>query len=138
MKQLSSIEWTTLWMAIRYAMNRETISSATLPELIIENYYNRLSDNQKKSIVNDLRNNYKDFGNTAFGNKLVDKPIWLKFWYALDSKYHYDVKLIDGSIVTVFDCLDRVIPLSSYLENPNKMIFIPEENILEIINKNEI
>jgi hypothetical protein len=55
--QLTYIEWTTLWMSIRYAMNRETIASSSLPEMIITNYYSRLSDNQKQSIVNEKQYN---------------------------------------------------------------------------------
>ena len=49
--RLSDFEWTCLWMAVRYAMNRQTIASATLPQDIIKNYYSRLNDGQKKSII---------------------------------------------------------------------------------------
>jgi len=42
--RLSDFEWTCLWMAVRYAMNRQTIASATLPQDIIKNYYSRLNE----------------------------------------------------------------------------------------------
>jgi hypothetical protein len=88
--------------------------------------------------IKDLRNNFKDFGENTFGNKIIDKPTWLKFWFALDSKLHYDIKLIDNSIITVFDCLDRVIQLNEYLKTPDRMIFVPEENIKEIYHSSNI
>ena len=129
--RLSDFEWTCLWMAIRYAMNRQTIAAATLPQDIIKNYYHRLSANQKQSIVKDLKGNEEDwaFSGKAFGHEEIDRPHWLKLWKALDESGHYQVELIDGTKCTVFDVNGKVIPLHKYIEEPYNHYFIPLENI---------
>jgi hypothetical protein len=130
-KPLSDIEQTTLWMAIRYSMNGQTISTATLPEMIIKEYYHRLSKHDKKTIVRDLEENEKrhDGEYKAFGHPTIDRPTWLKFWKALDDSSHYDVELIDNSKCIVFEANDRIYPLESYLKNPHEETYIPKENI---------
>lgn len=129
---LSEIEWTTLWMAIRYAMNRQTIASATLPEDVIKAYYHRLSEGQRKSIVRDLADNEEMFsrmdGHSAFGSPTIDRPHWLRFWYALDDNRHYQVKLTNGEEITVFDLEGEIIPLQKYIEEPHRNWFVPKEN----------
>jgi hypothetical protein len=122
--RLSEIEWTCLWMAIRYAMNRQTIASATLPNDIITNYYHRLSDSQKKSIVKDLKGN-----EGGFGNPQIDKPGWMKFWAALDEINHYEVELIDNTKCTVFEADGKIIPLHKYIDEPYNNHFLPVENV---------
>lgn len=129
--RLSDFEWTCLWMAIRYAMNRQTIAAATLPQDIIKNYYTRLSANQKQSIVKDLKNNEEDWGfsRKAFGHEEIDRPHWIKLWKALDENCHYQVELIDGTKCTVFEANGKVVPLHKYIEEPYHNYFVPLENI---------
>lgn len=43
-KSLSSIQYDTLWMAIRYAMGRKSIASLSLPWEIIDSYRDELFD----------------------------------------------------------------------------------------------
>ena len=134
-KRLSTIEWTCLWMAIRYSMNRQTIASSTLPQDIIENYYTRLSENQKESIVTDLKRNEDNYGSIgqAFGNEIIDRPDWIKFWKALDDNSHYQVELIDNTTCTVFNANGKIVPLDKYIKQPYCDYFIPLENIKKII-----
>jgi hypothetical protein len=128
---LTDFEYTLLWMAIRYAMNRQTIASATLPIDIVENYYKKLSPHEKESIVIDLKRNIEE--NNKFGDPNIDNPVWMKFMNSLDEKTHQEVELIDNTKRTVFYANGRIYPLDKYLENPYQEIFIPEENIKKII-----
>jgi hypothetical protein len=129
--RLSDFEWTCLWMAIRYAMNRQTIAAATLPQDIIKNYYSRISANQKQSIVKDLKSNEEDwaFSGKAFGHEEIDRRHWIKLWKALDENCHYQVELIDGTKCTVFEANGKVVPLHKYIEEPYHNYFVPLENI---------
>lgn len=127
--RLSDFEWTCLWMAVRYAMNRQTIASATLPQDIVMNYYHRLNDGQKKSIAKDLKENEDAFEGQAFGHKEIDRPHWIKLWKALDETCHYQVELIDGTKCTVFEANGKIIPLHKYIEEPYHNYFVPLENI---------
>ncbi len=87
---LSSIEWNTCWMAIRYAMSRQTISSTSLPGELVESYYHRWTVDQKMIIAKDLRAEearvakVSDGRTKAFGNSRIDRPKWLKLWRACD------------------------------------------------------
>lgn len=74
-KPLSEIEYETLWMAIRYAMGRQTIASASLPDMIIKHYGKRLSNYQKGLIVHDLENHLNV---SHFGNPEIDHKHWMK------------------------------------------------------------
>lgn len=134
-KELTDIEWTTCWMAIRYAMNRQSIASATLPADLVKEYWYRWSDYQKEMIVNDLKSNYEDnsFGRKPFGNENIDKPNWMKFWKACDTKNHFTAIGIDDISYTVFETNGRIYPLKSYINEPHNEIFFPKENIKEII-----
>lgn len=132
-KPLSNFEETLLWMAIRYAMNRQTIASATLPTDIISNWYPRLSKINKESIVIDLKRNLESFEGRAFGDPNIDKPNWIKFMNALDEDCHIKVKLIDDTEEIVFPYEDQYIPLRQYIETPYRHIFIPKENIKEFL-----
>lgn len=127
--RLSDFEWTCLWMAVRYAMNRQTIASATLPQDIVKNYYHRLSDGQKKSIAKDLKKNEDAFEGQAFGHKEIDRPHWIKLWKALDETCHYQVELIDGTKCTVFEANGKVVPLHKYIKEPYHNYFVPLESI---------
>jgi len=124
---LSTIEWDTLWMAIRYAMGGQTIATASLPPEIIKAYYSRLSDNQKKRICEDLKRHFEQWG--QFGNPDIDNRIWLKFYHALNVDTHLIVTTIDGAEHVVFEVLGKIYPLAQYIENPHREIDLPIENI---------
>ena len=130
--RLSDFEWTLLWMAMRYAMNRQTIASATLPEDIMSNWYKRLTNGQKQHIAKELKDNEEDMermGYTAFGHKDIDRPHWVKLWKCLDESSHYEVELIDGTKCKVFEANGQIIPLEKYIEEPFRNYFVPAENI---------
>lgn len=126
-KKLTDFEWTLIWMSIRYAMNRQTIASATLPEQIIKNYYKYLTDQQKQSIIKDLKENFEEYG--KFGDERVDNPIWLKFWYSLDKTKQFKVTDIEDKEHIVFRVNDKLYPLEQYLKEPHTEIYLPIENI---------
>jgi hypothetical protein len=133
-KPLSDLEWDTCFMSLRYAMNRQTISSATLPIQLVRAYWNRWTDPQKKMIARDLKNNEEmciEMETTAFGNPSIDRPTWLKFWKACDIDNHYKVKLVNGDEDIVFEANDKIYPLNKYVENPYLEIYYPKESILE-------
>ena len=127
--KLTEIEWDTCWMAIRYAMNRQTIASATLPEMLMKQYYHRWSDNQKDMILRDLKSNFKEYGEDSFGNKNIDQPIWLKFMNCLDKTKHFKVLLIDDTEATLFESNEVYYPLDKYISNPSQNFYCPKENI---------
>lgn len=82
-KPLSSIEWDTCWMAIRYACGRQTIASAMLPRDLIDAYYDRWTDGQKQMIAKDLRNYLET--HEYFGSKNIDHPEWMRFLHILEN-----------------------------------------------------
>ena len=130
--RLSGFEWTLLWMAMRYAMNRQTIASVTLPGDIMSNWYKRLTNGQKQQLVRELKENEEDMqrmGYSAFGHKDIDRPHWIKFWKCLDESCHYEVELIDGSKIKVFEANGQIIPLEKYIEEPFRNWSVPPENI---------
>lgn len=131
---LNDIEWTTLWMSIRYACGRQTISSATLPQLIVKSYWHRMTELQKKQIYDDLKREYDNYGENAFGSPTIDKPVWLKFMEAMNEKNRKIAVATDGNNHEVFYINEKYYPLDSYVETPHQEIYLPEENIKEFIN----
>lgn len=101
---LTSVEWDTCWMAIRYAMNRQTIASASLPRKLLSAYYDRWSDGQKEIIARDLREHYDDFG--CFGDEKVDHPEWMRFMLTLDPKAHYTVTSTHEKKTETVECIE--------------------------------
>lgn len=91
-------------MAIRYAMNRQTIASATLPRELLRAYYDRWTDGQKEIIARNLREHYDDFG--CFGDKNIDHPEWMRFMLTLDPKAHYTVTASDGENTETVECVE--------------------------------
>ena len=91
---LSEDEWDTCWMAIRYAMNRMTISSASLPNELLSAYYSRWTPRQKEMIVRELRDNLENLKSwneseeAYFGDKNIDHPNWMRFLLTLDESTH--------------------------------------------------
>lgn len=114
---LSSVEWTTCWMAVRYAMDRQSIQSASLPRDLLHAYWMRWTNGQKAMIARDLREHLEEVrswnnqGDGYFGDKDIDHPEWMKFLLTLDITTHKQIKLIDGNIVTVFEYDGRFYPL---------------------------
>lgn len=113
-KPLSEVEWDTCWMAVRYAMGRMTIASATLPRQLLRAYHERFSDNQKSLLVKDLRE-YLD-SHECFGMREIDHPEWAKFMLTLDESTHYKVVGNIGSKepFDVFDFDEKIIPVKWY------------------------
>lgn len=91
---LSEVEWDTCWMAIRYAMNRRSAASASLPTELLEAYYFRWTARQKEMIVRDLRDNleslksWNESDKAYFGDKKIDHPNWMRFLLTLDESTH--------------------------------------------------
>ena len=116
LNSLSDIEWDTCWMAIRYAMGRQTISSATLPKELCQAYFYRWTDGQKAAIVRDLRQHLQDKArwngeSTAhFGDKNIDHPEWMKFLLCLDEKEHCIIKMATGGEYEGFKFNDKYYP----------------------------
>lgn len=118
-------------MAIRYAMPRESIASATLPADIIKNYYARLDGGQKEMIVRDLREHFERVG--RFGDSRIDNPVWQKFLAALDTPNHKIATLSDETKVIVFKANGRLYPRDHYLEMPWHETYILSEEVVELV-----
>lgn len=145
--RLTEIEWDTCWMAIRYAMNRQTIASSTLPHQLIESYYNRWTDSQKRMIARDLSENERDVQHwsdgklKAFGHEKIDRPQWLKFWSSCDIDNHISIELSNGQKVTAFKANDRIYPLKEYVESPHQEIYVLDGDIVSqelVVNSKDI
>lgn len=108
-KPLTEIEWTTCWMAIRYAMGRSSAASASLPRELLEAYLDRWSDAQKRTIVRDLRDyleddkRWNDSDEGFFGDKNIDHHIWMKFLLTLDKSAHVEITLKNGRKEVAFE-----------------------------------
>lgn len=126
-KPLSDIEWTTCWMAIRYALGGQTIATGMLPAEIIRAYYKRFTPLQIEKLVREL-NNYKQTWGT-FGHKDIDNPHWQKFLSALNKAEHEEVELINGDKCTIFKVNGRMYPLHLYISNPFQEYYMPKESI---------
>jgi len=125
-KELSDFEDTLLWMACRYACNRHSIASAVLPCDIIENYYYVMSEDQKTRLSKDVERELKD--GEKWGGERSDAR-WYKMVEALNPEKHFTVQGIDNVLYDCFKVGDIVYPLSAYLANPWREVFIPKENI---------
>jgi hypothetical protein len=127
-KPLSDVEWTLIWASLRYFVGRETIASATFPADIIQNYYARMSDAQKKMLARDIYEHFDRCG--RIGNEKIDQTVWLKFAAALDDTKHFQKTLSDGSRPVLFQIGERIYPLGEYLRSPHHEIYVPDENIV--------
>lgn len=124
-KPLSTIEWDTLWMAVRYAMNGSTISTASLPDEILKAYYYRLSEQEKSMLVKLLKDNIiemKRLGYEAFGHQEIDAPKWYKLLGALDTENHFYMveKANKENKFICFEANGDIIPLERALTSPFK------------------
>lgn len=124
---LTSIEWTTLWMALRYAMGRQTIASAMLPQEVVEAYFKRLTEPQKAMIARDLGEHFNEHG--CFGDPSIDNRDWLKLMRACHKDSHITVTGIDGNEYVVFECLGQFIPMHHYTIAPEAHRYMPLESM---------
>lgn len=128
---LTRIEWDTCWMAIRYAMGRKTIASATLPRELCQAYFYRWSEDQKTMIVRDLRQHLQDIArwngdSTAyFGQKNIDHPEWMRFLLCLEEKSHITIKDNEGNTHKAFKFNGKIYPLDWWKHN-TETYFNPE------------
>lgn len=81
--EISDIDFTLIRLAIRYAMNRQTIASAMLPDDITKEYFKLMTKEQKQILSSDLRKNLEQFA--FFGAKNVDHPRWMQFLLNLEN-----------------------------------------------------
>lgn len=115
---LSSVEWDTCWMAIRYAMNRRTAASASLPNELLAAYYDRWTDSQKEMIVRDLRENlenlkrWNEADESYFGDEHIDHPRWMRFLLTLDKSTHKILTLKRRKKVECFEFEGVYYPVS--------------------------
>jgi len=126
---LSDFEWNLLWMALRYALGRQSIACATLPDDIIINYYSRLTDQQKQQLsqeVKDYIERCERMNHPPFSH---EREHWIKFMKALDVSQHFEVETTEWGTVTCFEFDDYKIPLDKYIERPFILSFIPAGNI---------
>lgn len=132
-RPLSSIEWDTCWMAIRYAMNRRTAASASLPTELLAAYYDRWTDGQKEMIVRDLWENlenlkvWNETEEVFFGDKGIDHPIWMRFLLTLDKSKHVMLTLTDGSKVICFEYDGLYYPITGrhWWKGPGIVTVVP-------------
>jgi len=125
---LTNIEWITLWMALRYAMGRQTIASAMLPQEVVEAYFKRLTEPQKAMIARDLGEHFNEHG--AFGNPSIDNIHWIKLMRACHKDSHITVTGIDGNDYVVFECLGQFIPMHHYTIAPEVHRYMPLESMI--------
>jgi hypothetical protein len=81
--KISDINFTLIRLAILYAMNRQTIASAMLPDDITKEYFELMTKEQKQILSLDLRKNLEQFG--FFGDKNIDHPKWMQFLLKLEN-----------------------------------------------------
>jgi len=134
-KKFDEIDFDMLRMALLYACPRKTIASTTLPEDIVKHRFKLFSEEQIKTIINDL-NNYLDwkenhFGKREFSDSFDDKT-WKKFLKFLDDNSHYNVKGIDDKIYKTFLSDGIYYSYDRFLEQPYIDCYIEEKNIVEI------
>ncbi len=98
---MKPIEKTLIWMAIRYAMNRTSIASLTLPGEIMASYVDELSnrswaDGLLTGLVRDINRDYggnPDYENKAFPDDL--RGAWFPLVCWLDGSNRFKVLLVD-------------------------------------------
>lgn len=131
---LTDTEWTLIWMAMRYAMGRETIATSSLPGEIAQAHYHQLSELQRRQLVAEMDRHeeehirYHGNGERAFGDPVMDAPQWKLFRAALDTEKHQVLSVpgVEGSI-TAFEYNGDFYPLHLYLRNPLVVTTIRKE-----------
>lgn len=125
--RLLDIEYETLWMAMKYACHRRTISCSNMPQMIIFHYGVRISTIQRKKLFDALKEE-EQFSD-------IDMPLkvdfnWLKLMAFLDDNTHVSMKHKDRDGDLLFFTLNGIYyPVMSYCENPYIDTFIDEEDL---------
>lgn len=119
MERLDELTEMLLWMACRYACNRRSIASVTLPQRIVAAYWYKMDDYQRVKLGEDIEREKQE------GMDLS----WVKFYKALNPIHHKNVELTDGTKDTIFEVNNRIYSLNKYLLFPYQEWFIPNENI---------
>ena len=127
---LSDWEWTLTWSSLRYFCGRYSIASATYPTELLMNFGKRLSEDQKRALVQEIQKQIEDAIR-------INDNMWLKTdmepWSAL--RNYLDVSTwkelfcqgedIKDTTVIAFPCeskedetiVTRWIPIDSYEES---------------------
>lgn len=129
-KKLSDNEWTLIWSSMRYFMGRMTIVSATFPDIIIKDYFLRMSKHQKLMLYDDMKSYLEN--NTFFGNKDIDDPRWQKFMSIMNEDAYVNVLGIDNKKYLCFKANNRFYSIERYLNEPWSECYIDKESIKEI------
>lgn len=145
---LSDWEWTTLVASWRYYEFRQTISSATFPEQIIERYWGsgKYSDKALRSIARqfyhiDHRNGEQDWMASSIMD--CDKRLWCKFYAFCKAWYEgFRTVVLDGDcngkhIHDESECFyceytKRWYSKNNYITAPFHEMYCGEEFIKEI------
>jgi hypothetical protein len=93
---LSEFEHTLLWMAMRYAVGRSSITSAMLPGDIIQNWGDRLTEKDRRLMFGDIIDSLIDSLRFSVHSQDpfiedIDKNEWIRFASWLDETNHYVV-----------------------------------------------
>lgn len=134
-KTLSDFEDTLLWMACRYACGRHSIQSSVLPCDIIQNYYGIMDADQRSRLAKDVSRELEM--SSRWGSEPPDNR-WYKFVGAMDEELHIQVEDINDDVHTCFKVGETVYPLTAFINNPWREVFLPKEHIKnETIKKHE-
>jgi len=149
-KKLSDWEWTLTWSSLRYFCGRYTIASAYYPTDLVKNYGERLSDDQRRSLVEEIErqiDHSKIHGDNMWLN--MDMEPWSALRNFLDGTTWRDLVCegpdIDQTIVTAFPCeykeneeiRTKWIPAGDYLKSGSTRTSVYEPYIKQIKEINE-
>lgn len=138
-KPLSNVEWDTCWMAVRYAIGRQSIACTMLPRDLIKEYWYRWSIHQKQMLVKEVERYEEeskrlyDKSYSSWVENNIDRPVWIKFMNALDEHNHKMAKLKDGTEYRVFFVGEITYTLDDYIKNPYSEVYIDKADINEYI-----
>lgn len=105
---LTDIEWTTCWMAMRYAKGRSSIASIMLAGDIVKEYWSRFTDLQRSMLAKEDDNHVH--------------PAWKKFFAALNP----ETVTIQGKEIRIFKANGRAYPFEEYLKNPHMEVYFDD------------
>lgn len=118
---LSAAEWDTCWMAVRYAVGGQSISTSLLPFELLSAYWRRWSVGEKArllSILNDHLDSVRRLtgeSEVCFGSPMFDHKQWELFRRTLDSGQHVEVSLTSGKVLTCVEYDGNYYPISGDL-----------------------
>lgn len=141
---LSSVEWDTCWMAIKYAMNGRNISTASLPTILLGAYYHRWTPGEKQTIARILRDNLDEMkcaygeDKAYFGDKNIDHPKWMKLLLTLDESTHKILTLKRRKKVECIEFEGVYYPVSDggWWIGCGEL-YVPKELIVKVDDKNK-